>query len=287
MSLARRHAAVLAADALHRALGAAAGDGSITLAPNPNRTLVAMSGGVDSAVAAGLAIEAGHEVVGGHARAVGRSRDRRSEELLLAPGARRSTRSGAFEWASRTSRLTAARVFAAEVVDDFLAEHVAGNTPNPCVRCNGRVRFGGNARAGRAARSAAPCHRPLRAPVKRATERMARCSAACSRSRTRTRPTCSPPCPASQLERLWFPLGELTKPEVREIARRQGLGVAEKPESQDLCFLAGTARARFFERHGAGELQSGAGAVLIPRVARSEPTPAMSGSPSASAEGSA
>jgi tRNA-specific 2-thiouridylase len=52
------------------------------------------------------------------------------------------------------------------------------------------------------------------------------------------------------LPRLWFPLGELTKPRVRELARRAGLEVADKPESQDLCFLAGTQRDRFLERHG-------------------------------------
>ena len=59
----KRHAAELVADALHRALGAAAKDGAAVLEPSPNRTLVAMSGGVDSAVAAKLALDAGHEVV--------------------------------------------------------------------------------------------------------------------------------------------------------------------------------------------------------------------------------
>src|SRR3954451_25214180 len=52
------------------------------------------------------------------------------------------------------------------------------------------------------------------------------------------------------LERLRFPLGELTQPRVRVIAREAGLPVAEKPDSQDLCFLAGTGRARFLARHG-------------------------------------
>src|SRR4051794_10271236 len=51
------------------------------------------------------------------------------------------------------------------------------------------------------------------------------------------------------LERVWFPLGELTKPEVREVARAAGLPVADKPESQDLCFLAGSDREDFLQRH--------------------------------------
>src|SRR3712207_6552886 len=56
--------------------------------------------------------------------------------------------------------------------------------------------------------------------------------------------------PPALLERLRFPLGDYTKPQAREIARRAGLPVAEKRESQDLCFLAGTSRARFLARHG-------------------------------------
>jgi tRNA-specific 2-thiouridylase len=56
--------------------------------------------------------------------------------------------------------------------------------------------------------------------------------------------------PEEQLSRLWFPLGELTKPQVRDRARAAGLPVADKAESQDLCFLAGTARDRFLARHG-------------------------------------
>ena len=55
----------------------------------------------------------------------------------------------------------------------------------------------------------------------------------------------------SSLRRLRFPLGELTKPEVRQIAAEAGLPVASKADSQDLCFLAGTTRARFLARHGA------------------------------------
>jgi tRNA-specific 2-thiouridylase len=56
--------------------------------------------------------------------------------------------------------------------------------------------------------------------------------------------------PPAMLDRLRFPLTELSKPEVREIAARHGLAVAKKPESQDLCFLAGQGKARFLRRHG-------------------------------------
>ena len=83
---AARHAAELAADALHRALGAAARDGAPQLGASPRRTLVAMSGGVDSAAAAQLAHRRRRRRGGGHARALGRPRHRRRAQLLLAAG---------------------------------------------------------------------------------------------------------------------------------------------------------------------------------------------------------
>ena len=69
------------------------------------------------------------------------------------------------------------------------------------------------------------------------------------------------------LARMWFPLGELTKPQVRRLAAEAGLRVAEKPDSQDLCFLAGTDRGRFLARHGdlpatPGEIVDTNGALL-------------------------
>jgi tRNA-specific 2-thiouridylase len=136
--------------------------------------------------------------------------------------------------------------FRRDVVDDFLASHAAGRTPNPCVRCNGLVRFDamleladslGAARlaTGHYARiesdEAGPLLRAAGDPRKDQTYMLARLG-------------------SDQLERIWFPLGELEKPQVRELARQAGLPVAEKPESQDLCFLAGTRRDHFLKRHG-------------------------------------
>jgi tRNA-specific 2-thiouridylase len=133
----RMHAAHLAADALHRALGAT----SPRLDPDPGRVLIAMSGGVDSAVAAQTAIDAGH-----HAIAV-------TLELWSEPGVD-GTKSCCSPQAVTHARALAHRMglphvtldvregFRAEVVDDFLGELSAGRTPNPCVRCNGHVRFG-------------------------------------------------------------------------------------------------------------------------------------------------
>jgi tRNA-uridine 2-sulfurtransferase len=153
--------------------------------------------------------------------------------------------------------------FQAAVVDDFLAEHARGRTPNPCVRCNGLVRFDAmlaladrvGARAlvtGHYAAIEHDCHGPLLARAADAAKDQAYMLAGLDPAR---------------LDRVRFPLGELTKPQVRALAREAGLPVAEKRESQDLCFLAGTTRERFLGRHGGleehpGEVVDAAGRVI-------------------------
>ncbi|MEA2449392.1 MAG: tRNA-uridine 2-sulfurtransferase [Thermoleophilaceae bacterium] len=252
LSRGRMHAAALAADALHGALGAAAGDGLARLDPSAGRTLVAMSGGVDSAVAAQQALDAGHEVIGVTLQ-------------LWSDAANDGTKSCCSPQAVSVARALAHRMgiphltldvrdgFRGAVVDDFIAEHAAGRTPNPCVRCNGLVRFDamlalaeslGAARlaTGHYARVAWDEHGPLIRAAVDANKDQAYMLA-------RLRP--------DALRRIWFPLGELTKPEVRSIARAAGLPVAEKPESQDLCFLAGTRAPEFLARHGAVEDEPG------------------------------
>jgi tRNA-specific 2-thiouridylase len=133
--------------------------------------------------------------------------------------------------------------FRAGVVEPWMAEHAEGLTPNPCVRCNGHVRLDAMLhfadRVGAATLATGHYARQdadglLRAaadPAKDQTYMLAALSRA-------------------TLQRMRFPLGELTKPRVRELAHEHGLAVADKPDSQDLCFLAGTGRERFLQRHG-------------------------------------
>ena len=262
LSAERRHAATLAADALHRALSAAAASGTTLAEPAPGRVLVAMSGGVDSAVAAHLCRERGDDVVAVTLE-------------LWSDAANDGTRSCCSPQAVTGARALAHRMglphltldlneaFRREVVEDFLAGHAAGGTPNPCVRCNGLVRFGamlalatrvGAERlvTGHYARVARDEHGPLiRAaadPAKDQAYMLARLDPAL-------------------LGRLEFPLGELTKPRTRAIAEAAGLPVAKKPDSQDLCFLAGTDAPSFMHRHGGaadrpGEIVDERGRVL-------------------------
>src|SRR4051794_40333815 len=136
----KRHAAELAADALHRALGAAARDGAPALSPSPRRTLVAMSGGVDSAAAAQLALDAGDEVVAVTLE-LWADPATDGEKSCCSPQAVVGARSLAQRMGIPHLTLDLRERFRAEVVDDFVSEYEAGRTPNPCVRCNGLVRF--------------------------------------------------------------------------------------------------------------------------------------------------
>jgi tRNA-uridine 2-sulfurtransferase len=257
LSPAARHAAELAADALHRALGAAARDGVPRLTRDRNRTLVAMSGGVDSAVAARLALDAGHEVIGVTLELWAHP-DHDGEKSCCSPQAVSGARSLAHRMGLPHVTLDLRDEFKREVVDDFVSEHADGRTPNPCVRCNGLVRFDSmlalSDRLG-AARLAtghyARIERDEDGPLLRA-------AADPNKDQTYMLARLEP----HELERLWFPLGELEKPAVRDIAREAGLPVAEKPESQDLCFLAGLDRGSLLKLGEPGEIVDLHGRVL-------------------------
>jgi tRNA-uridine 2-sulfurtransferase len=261
-----RHAADLAADALHRALSAAMGQGAAFVAedgwPRGERVAVAMSGGVDSAVAAHLERERGADVV---ALTVKLWADRVTDgaRSCCSPEAVVGARAIAHSMGIPHLTLDLEERFRASVVGEFVAEHEAGRTPNPCVICNGEVRLdamldlgerlgAGALATGHYARVAEDAEGPLLvAPADVAKDQTYMLSALSPHS----------------LARLRFPLAELTKPEVREIAAAAGLSVASKAESQDLCFLAGEGKRSFLERNGrlrerAGEIVAEDGAVL-------------------------
>src|SRR4051794_140397 len=136
----KRHAAELATDALHRALGAAAKDGAVRMAAAGGRTLVAMSGGVDSAAAAQLALDAGDEVVAVTLE-LWSDPGTDGDKSCCSPQAVRGARDLAHRMGVPHVTLDLRDRFRAEVVDSFLDGYAAGRTPNPCVRCNGEVRF--------------------------------------------------------------------------------------------------------------------------------------------------
>ena len=238
LSAGKLHAADLAADALHRALGAAASTHA-ALAPRADRTLVAMSGGVDSAVAA---LRAGGEAVAVTLE-LWRDPENDGERSCCSADAVRGARALAHRMGLAHFTLDLRDEFRSGVVDPWLAAHVDGLTPNPCVGCNGHVRL--DAMLAFADRLGAATlttgHYARRTP-----DGLLRSAADPAKDQSYMLAALS----RATLERLRFPLGDMAKPQVREIARAAGLPVASKADSQDLCFLAGTGRARFLARHG-------------------------------------
>jgi tRNA-uridine 2-sulfurtransferase len=270
----KRHAAELAADALHRALGAAAKDApssrsaaaaraaesasgappamdaALALPPSPRRTLVAMSGGVDSAAAAQLALDAGDEVVAVTLE-LWSDPATDGERSCCSPQAVTGARALAHRMGIPHVTLDLRDRFKAEVVDRFVEGYAAGRTPNPCVRCNGEVRFDamldlaaalGAARlaTGHYARIARDAQGPL-----------IRCATDPRKDQSYMLAKLDP----ALLDGISFPLGGLTKDAVRALARDAGLPVADKRESQDLCFVAGLGGRAFLRRHGGPRLR--------------------------------
>jgi tRNA-specific 2-thiouridylase len=246
-----RHAAVLAADALHRALSGLVGSGQpLAEAPTAGeRVLAALSGGVDSAVAALREREAGREVL---AVTLKLWADQRTdgERSCCSPEAVLGARRVAHSLGIPHFTLDLESEFRAGVVGPFIRGYAEGRTPNPCVLCNGDLRI--DAMIALADRLGA---------AKLVTGHYARIEddgsgpllASASDAAKDQTYMLSGLRPAS-LARLRFPLGELTKPHVRALAAEAGLEVAGRAESQDLCFLAGQGKRDFLRRHaGLGE----------------------------------
>jgi tRNA-specific 2-thiouridylase len=204
-----------------------------------------MSGGVDSAVAAARAVDAGHDVTGVH--------------LALArnPQTYRSGARGCCTLEDSRDARRAADVigipfyvwdfadrFHADVVDDFVAEYAAGRTPNPCLRCNEKIKF--EAVLDRAIAlgfdAVVTGHHARLGP-----DGLLRRSVDAGKDQSYVLAVLT----REQLDRSVFPLGDSTKADVRAEAARRGLAVAEKPDSHDICFIADGDTRRFLaERLG-------------------------------------
>ncbi len=191
--------------------------------------LVAMSGGVDSSVAACLLREQGYEVLGSHLRLVHLDG---VEHGCCGPAARADAEAVArvagfpFEVADMTLE------FDEHVIGDFVAEHAAGRTPNPCARCNAEIKFGAFLRrADELGIDLVATGHYVRAMHEDGRWRLLR-----GIDPGKDQSYMLHMLGQRELARARFPVGGISKAETRRLARRFGLPVATKPDSQELCF---------------------------------------------------
>jgi tRNA-specific 2-thiouridylase len=213
------------------------------------RIAVGMSGGVDSSVCALLLKEQGHEVIG----ITLRFHQEVCDELRVCcspkdvqDAARVSQRLGiphlTLDWE---------KLFEEKVINIFVNEHLKGNTPNPCAICNRDVKTGFLARY---LQKVALIEKLATGHYARIVNYKGRKLIARGKDAKRDQSYFLALIKEEDIELLEFPLGELTKEEVREIAKRHGLEVAQKPDSQDVCFLMGKDVGSFLrERLGSQE----------------------------------
>lgn len=193
------------------------------------RVLVAMSGGVDSSVAAALLRSDGHDVTGATMKLWGGASDSGCCSAADVRDARRAADALGIE--HRVFNFT--DEFTAHVVEPYVEAHRRAETPNPCAECNRHLKFDAFvARALRLGFDAVATGHYARLLGRRAGAALARAAdGAKDQSYVLSMLT------APVLEHLVLPIGGLRKQEVREVARRAGLAVADKPDSQDVCFV--------------------------------------------------
>jgi tRNA-specific 2-thiouridylase len=198
-----------------------------------SRVLLAMSGGVDSSVAAALLVEDGHDVVGVTMKTFCYSGTPAAARTCCGLDGIADARRVAVKLGIPHYVFDVEQDFTRDVIDDFVAEYARGRTPNPCVRCNSHTKFRDLLARGKAL----GCDAIASGHYVRIRHDGTESALLRGRDSRKDQSYFLWGLPANMLRLLHFPLGELTKAEVRAQARALELATADKPESQEICFV--------------------------------------------------
>jgi tRNA-specific 2-thiouridylase len=218
------------------------------------RVLIGMSGGVDSSVAAWMLKQQGYEVIGVTMKVWPQDCMSRAEDKCCGPQAIADARGVAHSLGIAHYVVDEAESFERQVIDYFTAEYQAGRTPNPCVMCNEKVKFGNLRAKARAIGAefiatghyAIVDHLENRSVLRKGKDPKKDQSYFLFSLRQ------------EQLRAAFFPLGGMEKREIRAIARQLGLKVADKADSQEICFVPGNDYKAFLKGHlGSDRFQPG------------------------------
>jgi tRNA-uridine 2-sulfurtransferase len=226
-----------------------------------SRVVIGMSGGVDSSVAAWRLREEGHEVIGVTMKLWPQECMSRAEDPCCGPQAITDARAVAQQIGIAHYVADEHVAFQRQVIDCFVAEYRAGRTPNPCILCNEKLKFGSLLAKSRSlgADYVATGHYAV---VERGQRHLIRKGHDPRKDQSYYLYSLS----QEQLAQTLFPLGDMTKEEVRVVAATLGLKVAAKQESQDICFVANDNYRPFLREQGVashpGEIMDMTGCVL-------------------------
>jgi tRNA-uridine 2-sulfurtransferase len=211
---------------------------------SPESVVIAMSGGVDSSVAAALLVEQGHRVIGVTIKTFCYGETPTSARSCCGLEGIRDARAVCDRLGIPHYVFDMEESFTRDVINDFVEEYAAGRTPNPCVRCNSHTKIPDLLRRTRAlgADAVATGHYARRST----TDGVVRIRRGVDRFKDQSYFLWA--LPPEVLPALRFPIGELEKSEVRERARALGLSTADKPESQEICFVPAGDYTEFLAR---------------------------------------
>lgn len=218
------------------------------------RVVIAMSGGVDSSVAAALLVEAGYEVVGMMMRLWSEGGAENLPNRCCTPDQQADARRVANILGIPFYVLDTRQVFRQRIVDFFIEAHSQGLTPNPCLQCNRQIRFGFLLEQARSigADFLATGHHARVRHSDGAPSRLMR-----ARDEQKDQSYVLNVLSQQQLQQALFPIGEYTKPRIRELAAAAGLPSASKKDSQDLCFLGNGDYRAFLYRERPSLMEKG------------------------------